>query len=191
MIPFVMLYALHDALLKPMPDGFGTPSLAVTWTMSKDGLMYEFVLRNGIKFHNGDPVTAEDVKFSFERYRGAGARQIKSRVREVQVVDPSRVRFHLVEPWPDFLTYYGTTAAGIGWVVHVEKVGDEGFKKAPIGAGPFRFVSFKPGIELWPRRSRGTGARRRASTGSYSRSCPTTRLEPPRSRRETWMSSSR
>jgi peptide/nickel transport system substrate-binding protein len=184
----MMLYSLHDALLKPMPSGFGTLSLAVSWTMSKDGLMYEFVLRNGIKFHTGDPVTAEDVKFSFERYRGAGAKQVKSRVREVQVVDPSRIRFHLVEPWPDFLTYYGTTAAGIGWVVpkkYVEKVGDEGFKNAPVGAGPFRFVSFTPGSNSCPRRSRGIGARRRVSTGSYSRSCPTTRLERPPSRRET------
>src|SRR5947208_2179601 len=115
-IPFMMLYALHDALLKPMPSGLQTPSLAESWTMSKDGLAYEFVLRKGVKFHNGEVVTADDVKFSFERYRGAGAKQIKDKVREVQVVDPGRVRFHLKEPWPDFLTYYGTTAAGVGWI---------------------------------------------------------------------------
>ena len=150
-IPFMMLYALHDALLKPMPSGLQTPSLAESWTMSKDGLAYEFVLRKGVKFHNGEVVTAADVKFSFERYRGAGAKQIKDKVREVQVVDPGRVRFHLKEPWPDFLTYYGTTAAGVGWIVprkYVEQVGEDGFKKAPIGAGPFRLVSFTPGIEL-------------------------------------------
>src|SRR5206468_767721 len=150
-IPFMMLYALHDALLKPMPAGLNTPSLAESWTMSKDGLTYEFVLRKSSKFHNGDPVTAEDVKFSFERYRGAGAKQIKDKVRDVQVVDPGRVRFQLREPWPDFLAYYGTTASGVGWIVpkrYVEQVGDDGFKKAPVGAGPFRFVSFTPGIEL-------------------------------------------
>ena len=116
-IPFMMLYALHDALLKPMPTGLQTPSLAESWTMSKDGLAYEFVLRKGVKFHNGEAVSAEDVKFSFERYRGAGAKQIKDKVREVQIVDAGRVRFHLKEPWPDFLTYYGTTAAGVGWIV--------------------------------------------------------------------------
>jgi len=150
-IPFMMLYALHDALLKPMPTGLQTPSLAESWTMSKDGLAYEFVLRKGVKFHNGEAVSAEDVKFSFERYRGAGAKQIKDKVREVQIVDAGRVRFHLKEPWPDFLTYYGTTAAGVGWIVpkkYVEQVGEDGFKKAPIGAGPFRLVSFTPGIEL-------------------------------------------
>ena len=70
-----------------------TPSLAESWTASKDGLTYEFLLRNGIKFHNGDPVTAEDVKFSFERYRGGGAKLFKERVKEVRVVDARRVRF--------------------------------------------------------------------------------------------------
>ena len=134
-----------------MPGGLTTPSLAESWTVSKDGLTYEFLLRSGPKFHNGDPVTADDVKFSFERYRGGAAKLLKERVREVRVVDPRRVRFVLKEPWPDFLTFYGTTATGAGWVVpkkYVEKVGDEGFKKAPIGAGPYRFVSVNPGIEL-------------------------------------------
>ena len=104
-----------------------------------------------MKFHNGEPVTAADVKFSFERYKGAGAKLLKERVREVQVVDPGRVRFVLKEPWPDFMTFYGTSATGSGWVVpkaYVEKVGEDGFKRAPIGAGPYKFVSFNPGIEL-------------------------------------------
>ncbi len=149
--PFMVLYALHDALVKPMPAGPNTPSLAESFSASKDGLSYEFVLRKGIKFHNGDPVTAEDVKFSFERYKGSAAKLLKEKVREVQVVDPGRVRFHLAEPWPDFMTFYGTSASGAAWVVpkkYVEKVGDDGFKKAPIGAGPYKLVSFNPGVEL-------------------------------------------
>ena len=149
--PFMVLYALHDALVKPMPGGANTASLAEAWTQSKDGLVYEFTLRKGVKFHNGDPVTAADVKFSFERYRGAAARVLKERVREVQVVDTQRVRFVLKEPWPDFMTFYGTSATGAAWIVpkkYVEKVGEDGFIKAPIGAGPYRFVSFQPGISL-------------------------------------------
>ena len=149
--PFMVLYALHDALVKPMPGNINTPSLAESWTQSKDGLTYEFVLRKGVKFHNGEPVTAADVKFSFERYRGAGAKLLKERVREVQIVDPGRVRFVLKDPWPDFMTFYGTSATGSGWIVpkaYVEKVGEDGFKRAPIGAGPYRFVSFDPGVEL-------------------------------------------
>jgi len=149
--PFMVLYAVHDALVKPMPGGENTPSLAESWTVSKDGLAYEFVLRKGAKFHNGDPVTADDVKFSFERYKGAAAKLLKDRVREVEIVDPGRVRFHLREPWPDFMTFYGTSATGAAWIVprkYVEKVGEDGFKKAPIGAGPYKVVSFNPGIDL-------------------------------------------
>ena len=149
--PFLVLYALHDALVKPMPGGDNTPSLAESWTASKDGLTYEFVLRKGVKFHNGEPVTAEDVKFSFERYHGAAAKLLKDRVREITIVDPGRVRFQLKEPWPDFMTFYGTSATGAAWIVpkkYVEKVGEDGFKKAPVGAGPYKFVSFNPGIDL-------------------------------------------
>ena len=149
--PFMVLYAIHDALVKPMPAGDNTPSLAESWTVSKDGLTYEFVLRKNAKFHTGDPVTAEDVKFSFDRYKGAAAKLLKDKVREVQIVDAGHVRFHLKEPWPDFMTFYGTSATGAAWIVpkkYVEKVGEDGFKKAPVGAGPYKFVSFNPGIEL-------------------------------------------
>jgi peptide/nickel transport system substrate-binding protein len=149
--PFMIYYALHDALVKPMPGNLNTPSLAESWTMSKDGRTWDFVLRKGTRFHNGDPVTGEDVKFSFERYKGAGAPLFRERVKEVQVVDPDHVRFVLHEPWPDFMTFYGTSASGAAWVVpkkYVEKVGEDGFLKAPVGAGPFKFVSFQPGVEL-------------------------------------------
>ena len=148
---FFYAYALHDALVKPMPGNSLTPSLAESWSASSDGLSYEFVLRKGVKFHNGEPVTAEDVKFSFVRYRGAGAKTLKDRVAAVEIVDPGRVRFRLRRPWIDFMTFYGTLTTSAGWIVpkkYVEKVGDDGFKKAPVGAGPYKFVSFKPGVEL-------------------------------------------
>ena len=149
--PYMVLYAVHDALVKPMPAGMTTPSLAESWQESRDHLAYTFTLRRNVKFHDGSPVTAEDVKFSFERYKGASATLLREKVKEVQVVGPTQVRFVLREPWPDFMLFYGTTAAGAGWIVpkhYVEKVGDDGFKKAPIGAGPYRFVSFNPGVEL-------------------------------------------
>src|ERR1700704_345885 len=149
--PFMIFYALHDALVKPLPGALNSPSLAEAWSMSKDGRTWEFVLRKGARFHNGDPVTAEDVKFSFERYRGAAAPILKDRVRDVQVVAAGRVRFHLKDPWPDFMTFYGTSASGAAWIVpkkYFERVGEDGYRKAPIGAGPYKFVSFQPGIEL-------------------------------------------
>ena len=149
--PFLLLYALHDGLLKPMPGSGSAPSLAESWSMSKDGLSAEFILRPGIKFHNGEPITSDDVKFSFERYRGGAAKILKDTVKEIQLLGPNRLRFVLKEPWPDFPAFYGTFVASAGWVVprkYVERVGEEGFRKAPIGAGPYKFVSFNPGVEL-------------------------------------------
>jgi len=138
-------------VVKPMPAGMTTPSLAESWSESKDHLSYTFTLRKNLKFHDGSPVTADDVKFSFERYKGASATLLHERVKEVQVVSPTQARFVLKEPWPDFMLFYGTTASGAGWIVpkhYVEKVGDDGFKRAPVGAGPYKVVSFTPGVEL-------------------------------------------
>ncbi len=149
--PFMVLYALHDALVKPMPGNLMTPSLAESWTVSKDGLTYEFVIRKNARFHNGDPVTADDVKFTFERYKGAGSKLLKEKVKEIQVVALNRARFVLKQAWPDFMAFYGTSATGAGWIVpkkYIEKVGEEAYKKAPVGAGPYKFVSFTPGVEL-------------------------------------------
>src|SRR5882724_9296026 len=149
--PFVFLYALHDALIKPLPGNDMAPCLAESWTESPDGLVYEFKLREGLKFHNGDPFTAADVKFSFERYRGVGANELHAKVKAVEAAGPYSVRFVLHEPWPDFMTFYGTTATAAGIVVpkqYVEQVGEEGFKKHPIGLGPYRFVSHTPGVEV-------------------------------------------
>jgi peptide/nickel transport system substrate-binding protein len=149
--PFGMLYAIHDALVRPYPGQKMGPSLAESWEESEDGLTYTFKLRPRLKFHNGDPVTTEDVKFSFERYQGAGAQALKDHVSEVEIVDPLVVRFHLKEPWPDFMTFYGTTATAAGIVVpknYLMQVGDDGFKQHPVGVGPYKFVSSKPGVEV-------------------------------------------
>ncbi len=91
--PFWVLYAMHDALVKPMPGNQMTPSLAESWTVSPDQRAYEFKLREGLKFHNGDPFTAEDVKFSF--LRAKGSKVLHDRVKEVVIVSPYRVRFQL------------------------------------------------------------------------------------------------
>ena len=149
--PFLTLYTMHDALLKPMPGTGSAPSLAESWSMARDGLSAEFTLRAGLKFHNGDPLTTEDVKFTFERFRGGSARILKTAVKEIVIQSPTKIRFVFKEPFPDFPAFYGTFVTGAGWIVpkkYVERVGDEGFKKAPIGAGPYKFVSFTPGVEL-------------------------------------------
>ena len=147
--PFWVMYAMHDALVKPMPGNHLAPSLAESWTVSPDQRTYEFKRREGLTFHNGDPFTAEDVEFSFRRAKGA--KILQEKVREIVVVDRHRVRFQLQEPWPDFLTFYGTLATSAAWIAprkYMEQVGVDGFKKAPVGLGPYRFVSHTPGVEL-------------------------------------------
>src|SRR5438105_15788799 len=149
-VPFVFLYALHDALIKPLPGNDMAPCLAESWKESPDGLVYEFKLREGLKFHNGDPFTADDVKFSFLRYRGVSAKILHERVKAVEIVDSHRVRFVLNSPWPDFLVFYATPATGAAWIVpkkYIEKVGEDGFARHPIGLGPFRFLRMSPGTE--------------------------------------------
>jgi peptide/nickel transport system substrate-binding protein len=149
--PFMLMYAMHDAMFKPMPDNSMSPSLATKWQQSSDGLTYDFELRQGVTFHNGDPFTAEDVRFSFERYKGSGNALMKAKVKGVEIVDLHHVRFRMQEPWPDFMTFYGTLASGAGWIVpkkYIEKVGNDEFKKNPIGLGPYRFVEHQPGVEL-------------------------------------------
>ena len=149
--PFGILYALHDSVVRPLYGGKTGPGLAEAWSETPDGLVYEFRLRRNLKFHNGDPVTAEDVKFSYDRYKGAGAKELQAHVEAVEVVNPLTVKFRLKAPWPDFMTFYGTTVTGAGLVVpkkYLTQVGEEGFRKHPIGAGPYKFVSNKPGVEV-------------------------------------------
>src|SRR5262245_1627704 len=145
--PFVFLYALHDALAKPLPGNAMAPCLAESWRESPDGLVYEFKLREGLKFHNGDPLTTEDVKFSFQRYRGASAKILHERVKSVDIVDQHRVRFVLHAPWPDFMVFFASPATGAAWVVpqkYIDKVGGDGLARHPVGPGPCKAWQLAP-----------------------------------------------
>ncbi len=149
--PYGILMSMHDAVVRPYPGERSGPALAESWSESPDGLTYEFNLKPGLTFHNGTPITATDVEFSFQRYKGSGSKVLHEKVKQVEVADAQTVRFHLHKPWPDFMTFYGSTATSSGFVVpkaYVEEVGEDGFKKHPIGAGPYKFVSHTPGVEL-------------------------------------------
>src|SRR5258705_13590911 len=93
--PFGVLYAVHDALVRPLPGQKMGASLAESWTESPDGLVYEFRLRRGLKFHNGDPITAGDAKWSFERHQGAGARTFRGQRRRNDAAAPTVISVHL------------------------------------------------------------------------------------------------
>jgi peptide/nickel transport system substrate-binding protein len=145
------LWLFHDALLKAMPNGAYTPCLAESWTNSPDFKIYEFKLRRGVKFHNGDTMTAEDVVFSWNRYKSSQAKFMHDKAEKVEAVNPLLVRFKFKEPFPDFLDYAIPGGPTIFWVVpkkYVEKVGEAGFKKSPVGCGPYKFVEFTAGVRL-------------------------------------------
>src|SRR5881397_2400478 len=92
-------------------------TLAPTWfePAETSGIITPFMVLYAL--HNGDVMTAEDVKFSFERYRGASSTDLKAKVARVEVLDPHRIRFNLKRPWPDFMTFYATPATGAAWIV--------------------------------------------------------------------------
>src|SRR6516165_9088098 len=145
--------AIHDALIKNQgTELYNHLALAEHFTMAPDAKSATFTLRKGTKFHNGDPVTPQDVKFSYENYRGAKADVFKKRTERVEIVDDRTIRFVFKEPFLDFAILLGTANVdGAGWVVpekYYKQVGPDAFKQKPIGAGPFKLVRSEPGVRL-------------------------------------------
>jgi len=150
-IRWPQLYLFHDALVKPMPDNRYSPCLAESWTISPDFKVYDFKLRKGVRFHNGDEMTAEDVVFTFQRYKGHGSPLIQSRIEKLEAPNPYLFRLTFKESFPRFFEYFLPAGGTIGWVVpkkYINKVGDNEFKRHPIGCGPYKYVDFKPGVLL-------------------------------------------
>ncbi|MFO7956286.1 MAG: ABC transporter substrate-binding protein [Candidatus Brocadiia bacterium] len=139
---------VFETLVRLTPELELEPGLALSWHPSDGGRTWEFRLRPGVRFHNGEPFTAEAVAFSYgpESYsRGT----ILRAVRSVEVVDPETVRFHLRRPMPlpQYLTH-------IGWpVMSPDCLDAEGRVERPIGTGPFRFESHAKGEEIVLRRN--------------------------------------
>ncbi|MFC1909459.1 ABC transporter substrate-binding protein [Chloroflexota bacterium] len=146
--PWRVAYAIHDALIKPMVGDPQALSLAESWSLSPDALDYKFKLRKGVKFHNGDTLTAKDVKFSFERFSGIYSNDLHEKVERVEIMDDYTINFHLAKPWPDFMDIYtGLRTSGASWILpkdYLERVGDEEFLLNPVGCGPYKFVEQDP-----------------------------------------------
>jgi len=128
------------------------PALAEHFESAEDAKSATFRLRPGIKFHDGTPVTPEDVKWSYEHYRGAWGEVLRDKTQGVEIIGDLTVRFHFKEPFLDFPILLGTAnVCGAGWVVpakYYETVGPDGFMQKPIGAGPYKLVSQQPGVKL-------------------------------------------
>jgi peptide/nickel transport system substrate-binding protein len=148
---FATQYILHDALVKSMPGRPFLPSLAQEYTVADDFTSANFVLREGLTFHDGSPLTTEDVKFTFENYSGTGADTLQSLTSEIEIIDDLSITFHFSEPFLDFMLLYGSTATGAGWILpsdYYQEVGADGFLENPIGAGPFKFVENQDNVKI-------------------------------------------
>src|SRR2546428_5090804 len=117
--PDNFLTAIHDALIKNQGTAlYNHLALAEQFTVAADSKSATFTLRKGIKFHNGEPVTPQDVKFSYENYRGAKADVFKKKTERVEIVDDRTIRFLFKEPFLDFAILFGTAnVAAADWVV--------------------------------------------------------------------------
>src|SRR6516165_7763863 len=151
--PDNFIMALHDALIKNLRERrYDDPALSETYAMAEDAKSATFRLRPGFKFHDGSPVTVDDVTWSFEHYHGAWGEVLHERTQGVEIVDDRTLRFHFNEAFLDFPILLGTSnVSGAGWVIpakYYEKVGQSGFLQKPIGAGPYRLVSQEPGVRL-------------------------------------------
>src|SRR5262245_52476265 len=143
---FWFCYALHDALVKPMPGNPMAPSLAESWTVSDDQRVDELKLRDGLKFQYGDRCSAEDVEVPLW---GSQPPSSHAQVGERTAVEPYRVRCHRSQPWPGFRAYYGTMATGPGWIApksYRGQVARDGSKTHPSGLRRYKSGSHTPGI---------------------------------------------
>ena len=136
-----VLFNIFEGLVKASSDGEVREAVASDYGISEDGLTYTFTLREGVTFHNGEPVTVEDVVYSLERCAGSendGTPLISafSNVTNISAPDDSHVTVTLAEPSLEFI--YSMTAAIIP-----EGSGD-GIAQNPVGTGPFQFVSYTP-----------------------------------------------
>jgi peptide/nickel transport system substrate-binding protein len=123
------------------------PAVAKSWKIAPDWSYVDFDIKPGIKFHNGDPLTAEDVKFSFETHMRPELRMVlgfayRSRIKDIEVLGPYKVRFNLKMPAPDLWKRLWWNGA-IMPKKYRETVGDAGFADKPIGSGPFKWVDYK------------------------------------------------
>ena len=149
--PYGFMVTLHDSMIKHFPGKQFQPSLAESYKVADDYKSATFKLREGLKFHNGDPVTTEDVEFTYLNYRGTSAKLFKDMLDRIEKKDAREITFYFKQPFLDFITLYGTPASGIGWIVpknYYTQVGPDGFKQKPIGAGPYKLVRNTSNTEL-------------------------------------------
>src|SRR5262245_49557339 len=149
--------AMYDSLVgfNTAKGGIG-PGVAERWELSADGLAWTFHIRPGQTFHNGDKLTAHDVKFSLERQMSpaslaSAAASMRRTIKDIEVIDDLTVKVHTVSPQISLPPSLSRAVAPEGAIMpkaYIERVGEEEFRKKPIGSGPWKFVRNVPGDRI-------------------------------------------
>lgn len=135
-----VVFNLYEGLVKPASDGTLVPAVAEKYEISDDAKVYTFTLRDGVTFHDGTPVTAEDVKYSIDRYAEIqGGTSAFSMLETVVIKDEKTVEVDLKESYSEFLSELALA---------IIPKSNEDPAKNPIGTGPFKYVSYTPGQNL-------------------------------------------
>ena len=143
--------AINRHLIQFGYEGEYVPGTAESWKMSPDGKVWDLILRKGVKWHNGDTLTAQDVVFGVERMKrpeiraGVFVSDLLDNLVRLEVVNDYHVRYHFKSPFPAF-PYFVNSAPPMP-KKYIEKVGDAGFDDKPVGTGPFKFVRRIKGSE--------------------------------------------
>jgi peptide/nickel transport system substrate-binding protein len=154
----IYLEPMYDFIVGVDKDGNFDPKqgLASNWEQSADFLSWTFYIRDGVKFHNGDPLTNEDIKETIER---AGTKKnlafnraiFEASIERVDTVPPNKVVVRLKKAWPNFL-YYLSTLGGIESMVapkkYIQEKGEDYFNTHPIGSGPYKFSEWREGTYI-------------------------------------------
>jgi ABC-type transport system substrate-binding protein len=141
----------YEGLIEAQPDGTIAPLLAESWEPSADGLEYTFTLRSGVTFHNGEPLEADDVVYTFDRLLSDGIPYAQARfpsLEAVEAIDDSQVLFRLSSPDSSFITNLADPFAVANSILNREAGAVAQPALAMIGTGPFKVVSYAPEREL-------------------------------------------
>lgn len=145
----IIISQLYDTLIFKNSEGKLESGLASEWEISEDGKEILFTLRPNVKFHNGDTMTAEDVAFSLERAIASNlTSNVSAMMQKAEVIDDSHVKLILKDSFGPALECVSATGLAIVSKRAIKELGEDGFRKAPIGTGPFKFVEWKGGEKI-------------------------------------------
>lgn len=145
----IVQYQIYDTLIRNQPGEGLVPGLAESWEFSADNTEITFAIRQNVKFHNGDTMTAEDVAFSLNRAIASSfTSSYSSTMDRAEVVDDTHVKLYMKQAFGPVLQCLSTACMGIVSKRAVDELGDEGFASAPVGTGPYKFVEWKSGEKI-------------------------------------------